>query len=692
MKPINQYTYDIKNLSCANCAAKIENKIRNLTEVSEINIDFINNKLNITSSANNRELLRQINHIANKIEPGTKISEVSNNESKNNHKITILRLICGFLLLIIGYLEVFPEILFLVAYIIVGIDVLFKAVRNIIRGSFFDENFLMMIATFAAIYIKSYEEAIAVMLFYETGELLQDLAVDRSRKSIKKLIDITPKYANIKQGETLKQVRPEIVKIDDIIIVKPGEKIPLDGIILGGESSVDTSQLTGEKNPKYVETNDEVLAGYINYNGLLKIKVTKLYVNSAVNKILELVQNAQSKKAKVERFITRFARIYTPIVIFLALLTVLLPMLFVDNYSFNEYLYRGAIFLVVSCPCALVISIPLSMFGGIGAASKQGILIKGGNYLDLINKVGIIVFDKTGTLTKGEFVVTKVVSYMDETEIINKAIIAESLSNHPLAKAIVNYREVNTKNTVTSFSEVFGKGVKAIIDNEEVLVGNSKLLTDNKIDFNEVSEIGTIVYIAINKKYRGYFVINDEVKSEAKKAITDLKKQGISRTIILTGDNDKVSESVRKELGIDEVYANLLPEDKLTILEQLKEKYDNSKIMFVGDGVNDTPVLTQADIGVAMGGLGSDAALEVSDCIIMNDNLHKLVTMRKLSALTKRKIWQNITLALGVKIIVLFLSAFGLTTMWMAVFSDVGVALLAVLNSIMILRFDEKPI
>ena len=319
-------------------------------------------------------------------------------------------------------------------------------------------------------------------------------------------------------------------------------------------------------------------------------------------------------------------------------------------------------------------------------------MIKGGNYLDLINQVGIIVFDKTGTLTKGEFVVTKVVSYMDETEMINKAIIAESLSNHPLAKTIVNYREVNTKNTVTSFSEVFGKGVKAIIDNEEVLVGNSKLLTDNKIDFNEVSEIGTIVYIVINKKYRGYFVINDEVKSEAKKAITDLKKQGISRTIILTGDNGKVSESVRKELGIDEVYANLLPEDKLTILEQLKEKYDNSKIMFVGDGVNDTPVLTQADIGVAMGGLGSDAALEVSDCIIMNDNLHKLVTMRKLSALTKRKIWQNITLALGVKIIVLFLSAFGLTTMWMAVFSDVGVALLAVLNSIMILRFDEKPI
>src|SRR5690554_6575588 len=398
----NRYTYSIRNLTCSNCAIKIENKINELNGVSEVNIDLLNNKLAISSTLGNKDILNKVKKIASSIEPGTKIKEDIDMEDSSS-KVKIMRLISGFIILLIAYLNVFSKIslyLFLIAYILVGMHVIYKAIRNILKGNFFDENFLMMIATIAAIYIKSYEEAVAVMLFYEVGEYMQDLAVNKSRKSIKKLLDIKPKFANLKTNNDYKTISPEKVNVDDIIVVKPGELVPLDGIVVKGSSTLDTSQLTGESIPKNIKVNDEILAGYINYQGLLEIKVTKPYVDSAVNKILELVQNAQSKKAPVERFITRFARFYTPIVIFLAALTVFLPMLFIDNYQFNDYLYRGAIFLVVACPCALVISIPLSMFGGIGAASKHGILVKGGNYLDLISKVDIVVFDKTGTLTK----------------------------------------------------------------------------------------------------------------------------------------------------------------------------------------------------------------------------------------------------------------------------------------------------
>lgn len=695
MNESNRFVYKVKNLSCSNCALKIEQKISELDNVQEVYLDLINNKLTISTTLDNKDILRKVNKIASSIEPGTKINEEIDSD-EGNSKLKLIRLLSGFILFLIAYINLFANVtlyLYIISYLLVGTTVIFKAIRNIFKGNFFDENFLMMIATFAAFYIKSYEEAVVVMLFYEIGEYLQDVALNNSRRSIKKLIDIKPRYANRKVGDLLNTVEPETVKVNDIIVVKPGEQIPLDGIIISGNSDVDTSQLTGEALPKSVTVNDEVLAGFINYHGLLEIKVTKPYEDTQVNKILALVEEAQSKKAPVERFITRFAKYYTPVVIFLAVLIVILPMFFMDNYQFNDYLYRGAIFLIVACPCALVISIPLSMFGGIGRASKEGILVKGGNYLDLINKVGIIVFDKTGTLTKGNFVVTNVYAYDFELdELIEKTILVESFSNHAIGKAIVNYRNIKlVKERVTDYQEIFGKGIKARVDNEEIIIGNERLMKENEIDIPIIDVSGTIVYVAIKKKYRGYFIIEDEIKKEAKESIVDLKNNGISQTIILSGDNEKVTEEVRKKLNIDKAYANLLPEDKLNILQEIKQKYPQSLVMFVGDGVNDTLVITSADIGVAMGGLGSDAAIEASDCVIMNDDISKLVSLTKISRKTKMKIWQNIILALGVKFIVLALGAFGLSTMWMAIFSDVGVALLAVLNSIMILKLGLSP-
>ncbi|QVK19536.1 cadmium-translocating P-type ATPase [Mycoplasmatota bacterium] len=688
-------TYNIKNLNCPGCALKIEKKIKELDCVSFASIDLVNNKLSITSSSETIDILKTINQIVDRIEPGTKITEVVE-ETEEGRKVNLISIISGFILFLLAYFNLFTEnittVLFIVSYAFVGYKVIYKAFKNISRGNLFDENFLMVMATFAAVYVKSYPEAVAVMLFYEIGEFFQDLALNRSRKSIKELIDIQPKFAHLKQDNQLSKVEPSEVKVNDIIIVKPGEKIPLDGIIIEGQSSVDSSQLTGESIPKNVEVDDEVLAGFINYNGLLTIKVTKKYEDTAVNKILELVQNAQSKKAKVEKFITKFAKIYTPIVILLAVLTVLLPMFFVPTYQFDEYLYRGAIFLVVSCPCALVISIPLSIFGGIGASSKQGILIKGGNYLDVIRNVGIVVFDKTGTLTKGNFVVTKVIPLKNNLEkMVERTIYAESLSNHAISKAIVKYQSLTIdQSKIKSFEEIFGRGVHAVIENDDVLAGNAKLMIDNHISFSEVNEVGTIVYVAINHTYVGYFVIEDEIKQEAKNTIHQLKKLGVSKTLMLTGDSQKVAEHVGNALSIDRIHANLLPEDKLQILESLKAENSNTCVMFVGDGVNDTPVMTLSDVGVAMGALGSDAAIETSDVVIMNDDLSKLIDAKKLAHITHKKVWQNITFALGVKFFVLALSAFGLANMWEAVFADVGVTLLAVLNSILILKYKTK--
>ncbi len=687
------YKYQIRNLNCPNCALKIENKISKLQDVSDISIDLVHHQMLVSSSSENKSLLKRINKIANHIEPGIMISDSLDHDETVN-MIEILRIVIGFIIFLLAYLNVFSTsltiVLFISAYALVGYEVIYKAFRNISKGYFFDENFLMTIATLAAVYVKSYPEAVAVMLFYEVGEFFQEMAVNRSRKSIKQLIDIQPKYAHLKQGDEWIRVEPSKVKVNDQIIVKPGEKIPLDGIVIQGQSTVDTSQLTGESIPRNIETDDEVLAGFINFNGLLTISVTKRYEDTAVNKILELVQNAQSKKAKVEKFITKFAKVYTPIVISLAIMIVTIPMLFIENYKFNDYLYRGAIFLVVSCPCALVVSIPLSIFGGIGASSRQGILIKGGNYLDVIRKTGLVVFDKTGTLTKGNFVVTKVVPInIKRQQLIEKTIIAESLSNHAIGKAVVEYQSIDVNQSkIKSFEEIFGHGIKAQIEDEFILAGNAKLMRRENIMFNETLEIGTIVYVAINNKYVGYFVIEDEIKEEAVNTITQLKRTGI-HTVMLTGDNQKVADEVGKRLTINKVYADLLPEDKLKILKQLKINQSKTT-MFVGDGVNDTPVMMAADVSVAMGGLGSDAAIETSDVVIMNDNIKKIIIAKEIAEMTHHKVWQNISLALGVKFIVLSLSAFGIATMWGAVFADVGVSLLAVINSILILRYKNK--
>jgi len=706
LKQENKVTYEVQNLSCANCAKKIEKRINEIDGVSEASIDIINKRLtfNNNSNKNNEDLLKEMNKIADSVEPGTKFVEVKKrfyeHEEETNEKTILIRLIIGGILFILGYifehLNIYSKaqiILFIVSYVLIGYEVIYKAIRNMIKGNLFDENFLMSIATIAAIYVRSYPEAVAVMLFYEVGEYFQDRALDRSRESIRELVAIQPKVAYVKEGTTIKEVHPAQVNINDVIVIKPGDLIPLDGIVISGTSEVDTSKLTGESLPRTVEPNSEVLAGYINYNGLLEVKVTKIYEDSAVSKILELVENAQSKKAKVEKWITKFARIYTPIVILLAILITFVPMAFVENYVFNDYLYRGATFLVVSCPCALVISIPLSIFGGIGASSRAGILIKGGNYLEILRDAKIMVFDKTGTITKGNFVVTKVVTYdFDETELVNLTVSAEKLSNHAIGKAIAMYKEINQDEyTVEDYEEIFGKGIKARIKDNDILIGNKELMLNSNIEVNnEIKETGTLIYVAINGRLSGYFVISDEVKNEAKEAISLLKRDGIEQTIMLTGDNFHQANAVAKKVGIDKVYAELLPEDKLTVLEQLKKEYPDKFFIYVGDGVNDTPVLTASDIGISMGALGSDAAIETSDVVIMNDNLKKLYTARQLAKLTHKKIWQNIIFALSVKVIVLILSGLGYASMWMAVFSDVGVALLAILNSVLILRYKEN--
>ncbi len=691
-KLMNEYIYEIDNLNCANCALKIENKIKQLNDVSYVHLDLVNKKLMIRSNSDNLDLLKTVNKIADKIEPGTKINELEN-KLEENHLLKLISLMFGVVLFIFAYISSYT-MLFIFSYGLIGYGVIYKAFKNLLRGNLFDENFLMVIATLAAVYVKSYPEAVAVMLFYEVGELFQDLAVGKSRKSIKQLIDIQPKFAHLKLENHLKKVNPHEVQINDIIVVKPGEKVPLDGEIIEGESSLDTSQLSGESVPKEVTIGNEVLAGFINYNGLLTIKVTKSYQDSAVSKILELVQNAQSKKAKVEKLITKFARIYTPIIIFLALLTVVLPIFFIQNYQFNDYLYRGAIFLVVSCPCALVISIPLSIFGGIGASSKQGILIKGGNYLDVIRKTNVMIFDKTGTLTKGNFVVTKVENFDNNlANMILKTMYAESQSNHAIGKAIVKYQPLKiNQSKINFFEEIFGKGIHAVIENDDVLAGNANLLKEKGIKFLETNEIGTIIYVAINLQYVGYFIITDEIKKEAKDMIAQLKKQGVKRTIMLTGDSQEMGEFVGRNLSIDEIHAALLPHEKVLFLENLKDKNPQDTIMFVGDGVNDTPIMKKADVSVAMGALGSDAAIETSDVVIMNDDLSKLIIAKELAKLTNNKVWQNIILALTVKFFVLILSVFGLATMWEAVFADVGVTILAVFNSILILNYGRKRI
>ena len=602
----------------------------------------------------------------------------------------IIALILYLLAIIIKFEnELINDIIFIVSYIIVGFEILKKAIRNICRGKVFDENFLMAVATLGAFGIGEYPEAVAVMLFYQIGELFQSYAVDKSRKSISSLMDIRPDYANIDKNGKLEKVNPEEVKIGEIIVVKPGEKIPLDGKVVEGKSTLDTKALTGESLPKEVVEGEDVLSGCININGVIKIKVTKGYGESTVSKILDLVENASNKKSKSENFITKFAKYYTPIVVIVALILAIVPPLIIKGATFSEWVYRALSFLVVSCPCALVISIPLSFFGGIGGASKIGILIKGSNYLEALSNTEIAVFDKTGTLTKGVFEVQKIHGEgISEEELLKIAAYAENYSNHPISKSIKEaYKKEIDEKKITDSQELSGLGIKARIEDKEVLVGNEKLMKENKIEYTKCNEIGTILYIAINQKFSGYILISDKIKEDAKKTIEKLKKNNIKQTVMLTGDKKEVGEYVAKEIGIDKVYTELLPDGKVEKVEELlKTKTEKGKLAFVGDGINDAPVLTLADIGIAMGGLGSDSAIEAADIVIMTDEPSKIISAIKLSKKTMRIVKENIVFAISIKILVLILTAFGLSTMWEAVFADVGVSIIAIINSLRMLN------
>ena len=582
-------------------------------------------------------------------------------------------------------------IFMLVAYVLVGKDTVLKAVKNIQRRDYFDESFLMTVATLGAIIIGEYHEAVAVMLFYEVGELFQGYAVNKSRKSIAELMDIKPEYANVIRENKTEKVDPDEIQVGEIIEIKPGERVPLDATVIKGETTLDTSALTGESIPVEVREGASILSGCININGLIQAQVTKEYFDSTVNKVLDLVENAAAKKSKAERIITRFSKVYTPIVIALAFLLAILPPIISGSYDFRTWVFRSLAFLVVSCPCAFVLSVPLSFFSGIGAVSKAGVLIKGGNYLEALSKVDTVVFDKTGTLTKGVFNVQKVVvldENLNENDFISLVAMAESGSNHPISKSIQKYyRKDIDKNFIQEIKEISGKGIEAIVQNKKILVGNEKLInipTDLVID-----DIGTILYVEVENKFVGYIIISDEIKKDSKQAIKELKEAGIKRNIMLTGDVEKVGKKVGEDLGLDEIYTNLLPQDKVTKFEEIIEnKKSNGNIIFVGDGINDAPVLARADVGIAMGAMGSDAAIEAADVVIMTDEPSKIVTAIKSSKKTMKIAMQNITIAFGIKVIALVLSAVGIADMWMAVFADVGVTILAVLNSFRALKID----
>lgn len=732
----------LEGLDCANCALKIENSVGKMQGVSDCSLNFVNKTLTFTADpVKEEEVLSKTAVTIKKLEPhvqivvkGTRqtinasgqvvqpssrgtITPVSvhgggrndgvigeqdehghSHEHEGSLKIPLARLTTGAALMAFAMLMPLGEgwelALFLLAYLTVGGDILLQAVKNIFRGRVFDEYFLMSAATVGAFAIGEYPEGVAVMLFYQVGELFQSLAVNRSRKSITSLLNIRPDYANLKTDSGTQRVNPESVAVSSLILVRPGEKVPLDGRIVEGSSMVDTSALTGESVPRTVKAGDEVLGGFINKNGILTVEVMRTFGESSVAKILELVENAAGRKAPTETFINKFARAYTPVVVITALLLAVVPPLIVPGAVFSDWIYRALIFLVISCPCALVVSIPLGFFGGIGAASKQGILIKGGNYLEALNHVQVVVFDKTGTLTEGSFKVTEIypANGFSQEELLETAAYAELHSGHPIADSIREaYGGELDESKLNDYEEMPGYGVRAKWNGMTVLAGNVKLMISENVSFDEENIFGTVVHIAIDGRYAGKIVIADEIKADSAEAIRGLKALGIRRTVMLTGDAKSVGEEVGRRLGIDEVHAGLLPEDKVEQIEKLdRAKSAKEKILFVGDGINDTPVLARADIGVAMGGLGSDAAIEAADVVIMTDEPSKLVTAIGIAKRTRRIVWQNIVFALGVKAVFLILGAFGIATMWEAVFSDVGVTLIAVLNAMRVLRVDRS--
>jgi len=689
--------YILENLDCASCAAKIERNLASLEEVNFVNVNFVNSSLTIDT--NN---LEKVKDKIKEIEPEVEIREndekkkiVSTSELSEN-KWAIIKAISGILLLLAGLFfeeeihntpyQIMEYLVFVTAYLIVGWKVIALAVKNILRGQVFNEHFLMTIATLGAFAIDEMPEAVAVMLFYVVGELFQDIAVNRSRRSIKSLLEIKPDFANLKLNGDIKKVSPENVNIGDLLIVKAGEKIPLDGLVTEGDSFVDTSALTGESVPRKIKPNEEVLAGMINQSGLITVKVTRPFGESSIAKILEMVENATSKKAETEKFITTFAKYYTPVIVISAFLLAIVPPLLISGATYSEWIYRALVVLVISCPCALVISIPLGYFGGIGGASRRGVLVKGSNFLDALTQVKTVVFDKTGTLTKGEFKVASISpsNGFDEETILEYAAYAEYNSNHPIAKSIFeSYNQGFNISRIGKVEEISGHGVKAYIDNKEIFVGNDKLLHKENIEHDICEVGGTVVHIVIDKKYAGYILISDSLKNDALEAITRLNKMKID-TVMLTGDSKYAAGIFASKLGIREYYAELLPEDKVEHIERMLKK--DSKVAFVGDGINDAPVLTRSDVGIAMGALGSDAAIETADVVLMTDSPSKVVTAIDVATRTRKIVWQNIIFALGVKLAFIVLGVFGIATMWEAVFGDMGVALIAILNATRILK------
>ena len=716
----NECMLSIEGLDCPNCAAKVERKINTLEGIKEANVDFLGKKIVVLADEiSENELVELIQTEVDKIEDGVKVfvpkvqAGESSSEEEDTGKIK-KKLLIGGILFVLGIFVpktlFIPKLaVFLVSYLVIGGDVLLSAFKNILNGQVFDENFLMAIATIGAFAIGEYPEGVAVMLFYQLGELLQGIAVNNSRKSIVSLMDIRPDYANIKVGEGIKKVSPEEIKVGEIIVVKPGEKVPLDGKIVKGASTFDTSALTGESLPREAKAGDDVLSGFINKNGLIEIQVAKVFSESTVSKILYLMENAGSKKSKTENFITKFARYYTPAVVITALIVAIFPPLLIQGATFSDWIYRALIFLVVSCPCALVISIPLGFFGGIGGASRHGILIKGTNYLEVLNDLESVVMDKTGTLTKGIFKVTEVnvknnIKINDfqnnKTELTKPLLLKyaahiEKFSNHPIAQSIVAEYENSVskvdENVVKDFEEISGFGIKVNINNHQFLAGNSKLMNLENITFDKKENLGTAIYLAADGKYIGNILISDEVKEDSARAIKGMKENGVKEIVMLTGDNEAIGKNIAEKLGIDKVFTELLPNEKVEKLEEIyKTKSEKGKVAFVGDGINDAPVLARADLGIAMGGAGSDAAIEAADVVIMNDEPSKIVTAIKIAKKTKEIVWQNITIAFAVKIVVMALGLFGDATMWEAVFADVGVALLAVLNATRVLRYNPE--
>ena len=682
----------LEGLNCANCARKIEEKVGRMEGVKESNLNFTTTTLNVKLEKKVKEehVINEIKKIVEALEPHVKVEKkVYGKATIKKAKFTVKStLIIGAVLYLFAVIGDFQGtlglILFGASYLLIGGEVVLTAIKNIAKGQVFDENFLMTVATIGAFTINQYPEAVAVMLFYEIGETIQGYAVNKSRSSISSLMDIRADYANLIINGKEKKVSPETVKVEDVILVKPGEKIPLDGVVIEGESFIDTSVLTGESVPRKIVPNDEILSGGINTSGLLKVKVTKKFGESTVSRILEMVENAASKKADTEKFITKFAKVYTPIVVVLAILIAVIPSIFIKDALFSTWLYRALVFLVVSCPCALVVSVPLGFFAGIGGASKKGVLVKGSNYLELLKDLETVVFDKTGTLTEGVFSVTEInTNGIDKEKLIEVAAMAESFSNHPIAISIIKeYGKEIDKEVIKEYKEISGRGIKAVINNEEVLVGNSKLMNEFNILYNEVDSIGTVVYCAINGEFKGSIVISDKIKENAVEALINLKKAGVKKTVMLTGDNKKTAYKVGEKINIDEVHSELLPLDKVKEVEEImKRSNKNGKLAFVGDGVNDAPVLARADIGIAMGGIGSDAAIEAADIVLMKDDINALVDAINISKKTNKILWQNIVFALGIKILVMVLGTFGIANMWTAVFADVGVTIIAIINS-----------